>query len=71
MSVAGSIALGIEKKENAMNNIFETTEPSPGLKPAPDALFGQHESLDGLCDLTSLWCLMQAGSQRALTSRKA
>ena len=44
-----------------MDNIIETTEPSPGLKPAPDALFGQHESLDGLCDLASLWRMMQAG----------
>lgn len=41
-----------------MDNIIKTTEPSPDLE---TALFGQHESLDGLCDLASLWRMMQAG----------
>jgi hypothetical protein len=57
----GSIALGIEKKENAMDNIIETTEPLPDLEPAPDALFGGSESLNGPCDTASLWRMMQAG----------
>ncbi len=44
---SGSIALGIDKKENATDNIAETTERLlPDLKPAPDALFGGSELLD-------------------------
>jgi hypothetical protein len=57
----GSIALGIEKKENAVDNIIETTQASPDLKPAPDPLFGASESLGDLCDMASLWRMVQAG----------
>ena len=44
-----------------MDNIIEPTEALPGLKPAPDALFGDREPLDGQCDMAWLWRMMQAG----------
>ncbi|MCI0534811.1 MAG: hypothetical protein L0Z50_06260 [Verrucomicrobiales bacterium] len=36
-----------------MDKSTEITEPSPNLKPVPDALFGDSESIDDGCDVVS------------------